>query len=179
MNADSCFELGYVIKPHGLRGELKVFIDADNPDDYCNLESVFLEQQGQLVPYFIQSLKLLPNHFIVQFKNIVSFEAANSLKGARLFLPLEQLSELKNSQFYFHEIIGFTAVDQTHQFEGKVISVMDGPVQSHMVIGYQNKELLLPITDETVGNPDREKKQIFVNFPDGLIELYLSDPNAD
>ena len=53
MNIDACFQLGYIVKTHGIKGQVVAFFDVDFPEDYEDLESVFLEQKGRLVPFFI------------------------------------------------------------------------------------------------------------------------------
>lgn len=53
MNIDDCYQLGYIIKPHGLKGELQLLLDVDSPEDYQNLESVFVRQGQQLVPFLL------------------------------------------------------------------------------------------------------------------------------
>ena len=52
MTVDECYLLGYIIKAHGLKGEVQVAIDADSPEAYQDLESVFVQQGQQLVPFF-------------------------------------------------------------------------------------------------------------------------------
>ena len=65
MHVDDCYQLGYIVKPHGLKGEVQIFIDSDDPQAYQNLELVFVQQGQQLVPFFIESIsKLLSLKFI-------------------------------------------------------------------------------------------------------------------
>jgi 16S rRNA processing protein RimM len=180
MNIDSCFQLGYVIKPHGLKGDVSIYIDADNPQNYKNLESVFIRQGNQLVPFFISCINISGNKAILSLDESNDIDMARSLKGATLHLPLNLLPELTENQFYFHEIIGFMAVDQTLGEIGPVKLVYDAGPQDLLAIEYKGVEVLLPINDVTVGKVNRNKKQVFVNIPDGLIDIYLSnDENED
>ncbi len=179
MDIDSCYQLGYVIKPHGLQGDIRVFIDADNPQDYQNLESVFILQDEQLVPFFIRHIKVSGNKAILSLEDCHDIDTASGLKGAALYLPLTTLPELAGDQFYFHEIIGFTVHDTNLGTLGPVITVYDAGPQNLLAIDYRGKEVLLPITDDTIGKVDKAGKQLLVTLPAGLLDIYLEEPGHE
>jgi len=52
MRKDECYQLGHIVKTHGLKGMVNIELDVDQPDEYSELESVFLEQSGNLIPFF-------------------------------------------------------------------------------------------------------------------------------
>ena len=58
MTQENCFLLGYILRTHGTAGNVVIFLDVDYPENYEDLESVFVEIKGDLVPYFIQDLNL-------------------------------------------------------------------------------------------------------------------------
>lgn len=179
MDIDSCYQLGYVIKPHGLKGDISIYIDADEPQAYRNLESVFIQQDNNLVPFFIAKIKISAQKAILSLEESTSIESAQALKGSALFLPLTALPELTDDQFYFHEIIGFIVQDENLGEIGHVLAVYDAGPQDLLAIEHKDKEILLPINDETVGKVDKNKKLIFVNIPDGLLDIYLSDQDRE
>ena len=179
MDIDSCYQLGYVIKPHGLRGDISIFIDADEPQVYKNLESVFIQQDNNLVPFFIAKIKISGQKAILSLEESTTIESAQALKGSALFLPLTALPDLKDDQFYFHEIIGFIVEDENLGQIGPVVTVYDAGPQDLLAFEHKGKEILLPINDETVSKVDKNKKLIFVNIPDGLLDIYLSDQDSE
>lgn len=175
MDFDSCFQLGYIIKSHGLNGEVSVFLDTDEPFAYQELESIFVEQDQRLIPFFVTSLKIQKNKAVVAFEGVNNIDRANELKGARLWLPLEFLPPLKGNQFYFHEIIGFTVVDESKGEIGKIASVYDSGAQNLLAVDHKGKEILIPIVDSIIKKVDRLKNTLTVEVPEGLIELYTSE----
>lgn len=179
MNIDSCYQLGYIIKPHGLKGDVSIFIDADDPRAYNHLESVFIQQDNQLVPFFISKINISNNKAILALEESTSIDDAIKLKGAELYLSLTSLPELSKNQFYFHEIIGYMAKDKNLGEIGTITTIYDAGPQDLMAIDHKGIEVLLPINDETVGTVDNSKKQILVNLPDGLIDIYLSENNNE
>ncbi len=179
MDIDSCYQLGYVIKPHGLKGDVSIYIDADEPQVYKNLASVLIQLDNNLVPFFISKIKVSGQKAILSLEDSPDIEFAQLLKGSALYLPLSALPELTDNQFYFHEIIGFIVEDEDLGEVGPVITVYDAGPQDLLAIEHKGKEVLLPINDETVKKVDKNKKLIFVNMPAGLLDIYLSDQDDE
>ena len=175
MDFDSCYELGYISKPHGLKGDVSIVIDADVPEAYKNLESVFIEQDKQLVPFFISRLKLSGNKAILSLEESTSIETAQALKGSKLYLPIEFLPELEDGQFYFHEIVGCTIADKDLGPLGKITTVYDAGPQDIIAFEHQGKEVLLPVNDQTIQKLDKTNKTLHVEIPAGLLDIYLNE----
>ncbi len=173
MRKDDCFLLGYVIKPHGLKGEVSVLLDTDIPEAYTEMESVFLEIDQRLIPFFISALSLKENRAIVQFEGIKDFAGAEALKGCALYLPDEALPEMGDDQFYYHEIIGYKVVDGQSGIVGEVTNVYASGKQDLLAVDHQGTEILIPVIDEIISRVDREQKALHVDLPDGLLDIYL------
>lgn len=175
MNKEDSFELGYIMKPHGINGEVVAFFDVDNPDDYINLESVFIEINNKLVPFFIDSIRISGKKVFVKFEDIKSIAQAETLKNAALYLSLNQLPELSEEQYYFHELPGLSVIDKNLGELGIVESIFELPHQNLISMMYQGKEVLIPMTDEIIKKVNRRKKELIVELPDGLLDIYLDD----
>ena len=143
------------------------------------MESVLIQQGKQLVPFFISGIKISGQKAILSLEDSNNIESAQNLKGSALFLPLTSLPKLEDDQFYFHEIIGFQVKDINLGDLGTVTMVYDAGPQDLLAFEHKGKEVLLPINDDTVSRLDKDKKQIFVILPDGLLEIYLSDQNNE
>lgn len=175
MKQDQCFQLGVVSKPHGLKGELYISLDTDYPEDYAEMESVFLLQNGKLVPFFIEYIQVKHTQALLKFEDVDTKDEAVLLKGTTVHLPLNQLPKLTDDQFYFHEIVGFQIVDQNMGDLGKVGQVYEAGHQDLIGMDYQDKEVLIPINDDIILKVKREEQQLLVNLPDGLLALYLEE----
>ncbi|PRY16452.1 16S rRNA processing protein RimM [Pontibacter ummariensis] len=180
MTIDDSFLLGYIVKTHGTRGQVVAFFDVDYPEDYEELESVFLEQKGRLVPFFITSMTpIKESRFIITFEDVKTIEQAEALRGVSLYLPLDELPELEEDQFYFHEVIGYTVVDEHHGQLGTVKEFYDLPQQQLMAMDYMDQEMLIPVIDEIFLRADHEAKQLHVNLPEGLLDVYTQPTSPD
>ncbi|MEI6682299.1 MAG: ribosome maturation factor RimM [Bacteroidota bacterium] len=174
MNKDDFFYLGKVLKTHGNKGQVMVLLDVDDPEEYESLESVYLDLQGERIPFFIGSLELKHNRkAVVKFDDFDTIEDAESLQGLEMYLPVTALPALKGNQFYFHEIIGYRVVDGHHGDIGIIEDILEMPHQSLFQIRHGEKEILVPVVDDIIRTVDRKKKLLLIEAPDGLIEIYL------
>jgi len=138
------------------------------------LESIFLEIRGKLIPFFLNNSYLHKATTLrLDFEDINSMEEADALIGKNIYLPLDTLPELSGNKFYYHEVIGFDVVDSQYGNIGKITGVNDMTPQHFLIIiNSDNKEILVPTTDDIITKVDRKNKTIFVNTPDGLIDIY-------
>lgn len=173
MNIKDCFYLGKVVKPFSFKGDLVLYFDVDQPEEYSELDGVFIEINKILVFYPIASIRMNGNKATVRFENI-NEEDSLKLIGKDLYLPLELLPKLDGNKFYFHEIIGFRVIDKEKGEIGLIESVIEYPAQPLFSINFNEKEILIPIIDSVIEKVDRETKIMYINAPVGLIDLYLS-----
>ncbi|MDH5366600.1 MAG: ribosome maturation factor RimM [Cyclobacteriaceae bacterium] len=175
MNIDACFRLGHIIKKHGLKGEVSIHLDVDFPEDYKKMESVFVEINKQLVPFFIENFQINTNKAIVKFEDVNSIEDIKDLLGNDLYLPVESLPELDKGQFYYHEVIGYTIVDKIEGELGEITQVYEFPNQDLFGMDLKGKEMLIPINDEIVLEADHENRLVNVKLPEGLLDVYKEE----
>lgn len=174
MLKSDCFYLGKIVSKYSFKGEVLVKLDTDDPEIYQNLESVFVSLGNNLVPFFIDRCRLHKSDLLrIDFEEVKTESDADRIMGSLLYLPLTMLPKLTGDKFYFHEIIGFTLMDAVHGDIGKVQSVNDSTPQALFEVQKEDKQLLIPITDEIVKKVDRVNKTISVTTPEGLVELYL------
>ena len=177
MQLKDCFYLGKIVKKYSFKGELLVKLDTDEPEIFKNLESVFISLRNNLIPFFVDSCKLHKSQLLrIKFEDVDTEEDADALLKSDLYLPLSILPSLTGNKFYYHEVIGFTIIDEIFGEVGVIESINDTGAQELFVIEHQNgAEILIPVNDEFIKKVDRTNKQILVNTPNGLIDLYLED----
>lgn len=176
MKKENCFYLGKIVSKYSFKGELLIKLDTDEPDLYANLDAMFVELRNNLVPFFIEASQLHKSDLLrVKFEDVDTEADAHALIKSAIYLPLELLPKLDADKFYFHEIIGFQVTDQTHGHIGIVKSVNDTTAQALFEIDNNGVEILIPINDEFIIKLDKGKKEILVDTPDGLIDLYLNE----
>lgn len=176
MNKDKCFHLGHIAKVHGLHGEVGIVLDVDYPEDYEDLNHVFVEQKSRLVPYFLEHFVVQPNgKVLAKFEDIDSVEKVGPLVGSELYLPLTELEELGDDQYYYHELVGFEVLDEALGKIGEVRVIYDLETQDLLGVDHQGKEVLIPIQDHIIQRVDKAAKKVYCQLPTGLLDIYLED----
>ena len=172
MQKQDCFYLGNVVGKFSFKGELLVKVDSDNPEDYTELESVFVELSTGLVPFFIKKCQLHKSELLrIDFEEISNDQEADALIKKNLYLPLYLLPPLEGNKFYYHEIIGFTVSTKAKEI-GLITAVLEqGPQALFQVEATDKKIHLIPIHDDFILEVDRKKNLIQVQLPEGLLEL--------
>ena len=175
MRKEDCFYLGKIVSKYSFKGEVLVKIDTDEPQLYDNMESVFVALRNNLVPFFIAKCRLHKSQLLrIDFEEVNSEDDADKIMGSELYLPLSFLPQLTGNKFYFHEVIGFSVIDNKYGDIGVIQSVNDTTSQALFEILKGEKQLLIPINDDIISKVDRENKTIYVTTPEGLVDLYLS-----
>lgn len=175
MDKKGYYFLGKIVKTSGYKGSLVFFFDVDDIGYYKDLEAVFVEVAGELLPFAIQSVNIKTNNTAyVQLEDVETEETAAALVGSNLMLPLTYLPPLTGNKFYYHEVLGYEVIDELSGPIGKLESVIDKGPQDIFSIRKGDKEILLPVSDDIIRQVDRKNKQLTVRAPEGLIDLYLS-----
>ena len=174
MQKKDCFYLGIIAKLHGFKGEVSLFLDVTNPEDYETLDAVFIEINGQLTPFFVTAFKLKNKGFAaVKFEGVTSENDARILLRKNLFLPAQILPKLSGNNFYDHEVVGYKVMDSLFGEVGILESIIDLQVNPLIQIMNGSKEVLVPLIEGLVQKVDRANKTLHITAPAGLIELYL------
>ncbi|SFN10970.1 16S rRNA processing protein RimM [Paenimyroides ummariense] len=174
MRKKDCFYLGKIAKKYSFKGEVLVYLDTDEPELYTELESMFVEINGHLVPFFIEKSSIHREKFLrTQFEDMDSEEDADTIVGKDVYLPLTMLPKLEGNKFYYHEVVGFDAIDQRLGNFGTILRISDNGVQALFEVQKDDAVILIPLIDEFIIEVNRENKSILFNTPEGLIDLYL------
>ena len=174
LKKEDCFYLGKIVKKYSFKGEHLAKLDTDEPDIYDNLDAIFIDLRGNLIPFFVQSSQLHKSELLrLKFEDVDTEADADALMKTELYLPLDLLPKLEGNKFYFHEVIGFTIKDENFGEVGILKSINDSTAQSLFEIDRDGIEILIPMNDEFIVEVDRINKTIEVNTPEGLIDLYI------
>ena len=175
MNKDEMHCLGKITKLHGYKGELTVFLDTAKVADYKDLQFLFLEIKGSLVPYKIELFEPKTNDSVkVRLAGVNDEATAKSLLKSMVYVRLTELSVKDEDRRDMVNWVGYTVFDQTHGNIGVVEEVVEHRKNPQLEIRHNTgKLILLPLQPEFVLEIDDESQTISTAAPEGLVELYL------
>lgn len=166
------FTLGYISKTKGLKGAVHLKIEAGQPAEYEQTESVFLEIRGTPVPFFVLSFRLQPDlkTAVLLLEDVDTVEKARELAGKRVLLPV---SVRKNPEPEpFEEFLGYRVIDRTAGELGQVTRIEQYPGHTVAVLGEGTGAIMIPLHEGLIERIDKQKQELFVNLPEGLVEIY-------
>ena len=174
MTKEECFYLGTIVSKFSYKGEVLAKLDTDTPQDFIDLDSVFVLQGTKLVPFFVYNAQLQKTSLLrICFEGIETEADADMMLKKELYLPLTFLPQLKGKQFYYHEVIGFKVREQSGEIIGVLQSVNDQTPQALFEIIDDKKRLILVrVHDDFIGKVNRTDSELTLHLPDGLLDVY-------
>lgn len=173
MASEDYFRIGTILKTKGLKGELNIYLDFEGVEK-IRFNSLFIEIAGKLVPYFVSSIKYLQkNAGYLNLEDVDTIEKASALVRKDLYLPIKLKPKKKKSEFTLMDVKGFLAVDETHGELGVITDVMEYPQQVLASVIFKEKEVLFPLNVSTIKGIDVDGSEIYLDLPEGLLDIYL------
>lgn len=167
------FTVGYISKTKGLKGELLLKVETGQAQEYQQTESVFLEIRGKPVPFFVLSYRPQPGKktAVLLLEDVDSVEKARELTGVPVLLPLSEKTESEAPPFA--ELAGYQTTDKNLGTLGPIREIVQYPGHSVAVLTYRGREIMFPLNADLIERIDKQNRELFVNLPEGLLEIYL------
>jgi 16S rRNA processing protein RimM len=171
MTREDCYAIGFVLRTHGIRGGLTIQLEHDSPEEFTDLESVFVDIDSILVPFFVRSYKVRNTQSaIVEFLDVTEEAEAKELVGSQLYLPIPLASD-DDAELPISALIGYSMVDSAQQLIGKIVGIAHIPGNDLFEIENGNREFLIPINEDWIVEIDNLSKLVEMDLPDGLLSL--------
>lgn len=175
MTLEEAFYIGYITKTKGLKGEVQLYFEYDEPE-LLDLDVVFADMNGKMVPFFVSTFKMQPNQTAnIYFDDIDHIDKAQPLLRKKIYLPLTKLPERDEDDFQYTDLKGFVVTDETMGELGEILEVNEYPQQFVATVSYRQKEVLFPLNEDMIVEIDEDAETLLVNLPEGLLDIYLTN----
>ena len=165
------FPIGRVVKPHGIKGKIKVEYFGEDLDRFFLYRKVFIEDnRGGLKAYDIMEATSQPPRIILRLKGIETIEKAEPLIGKKILINKDALPKLEEGEYYWFEILGMLVETEEGKKIGRVKEIFPTGANDVYVIEGKRGEIFLPATDEVIQRIDIKEGMIKVNRMEGLWE---------
>lgn len=167
------FKIGKLVAVHGLKGELLLKHELGKKTSLKGLQAFFVEERkNSFIPYFIETTKIKSEEEIyIKLEGINTREAAMKLTQKEVWLP-----EIDFKKFAAKSapasLLGYTIIDNNEPL-GEILELIEQPHQLLCRLDIKGKEVLIPLHEETLKKINHSKKEILVELPDGLLDIYL------
>lgn len=155
-----------IINTHGLKGECKLYLHTDDAKSRFKKGQVFYFQDKTSIT--VISYREQKGFGYCKFEGIDTIEKAEALKTRELFIKKEELPELEEGVYYYHELINCIVYNEKDELLGKVTDILETGANLVLRVSNDNSNFLLPFVDAFLINVDVEKKMIVIKEMEGL-----------
>jgi 16S rRNA processing protein RimM len=171
MIKSDCRYIGTLAKLHSFKGRFVLISDGEINKEIENWESILLEIDGLLVPFFIDSMKITSDSSaIIGFEGINDPEQARELISCKVY-QLSAVAIHAEKDFVQDDLAGYTIIDQKLGSIGEIDQILDYNQNLLFRILKGNREILIPVSEEIIVKVNHKKKEIIMDVPDGLLDL--------
>lgn len=162
-------EVGKIINTHGLRGDVKVIVWMDSPEDFETLEHVYIETRSETKRLTVQRIRYQKNNIIAKFEEFDDINDVEQFKNKVLYADRDELGELPEGVHYIVDLIGLKVVSEDGVEIGVISDVFNtGANDIYDVKREGKKNLLLPVIDDVVKEIDIDGGTVTVHLMEGL-----------
>jgi 16S rRNA processing protein RimM len=168
--------IAYITSTFGLRGAVKAEVRTDFPERFDRLSDVFLipsdDKAAEPKPYKVMSARLQNEKIVtIRFEGITKIEQAVPLRGYNITVPIGEVIELPDDEYYVFQIIGLEVYSLEDEYVGRVINVLTYPANDVYVVrgSLSKKDVLIPAVKDIVKQIDLENNRITIDLLEGLI----------
>lgn len=165
--------VGKIVNTQGIKGEVRVISTTDFPEERYKKGAVLtLFQEGKApVELVVKTHRKHKNFDLLSFEGHPSINDVEKYRDGLLKVPKENLVELTENEFYYHEIIGLKVIDENEMEIGKVKEILSPGANDVWVVQRPKKsDVLLPYIESVVEKVDIENGLVRVSIPEGLID---------
>ena len=171
MTIETCYKIGFIMKPHGLKGQVTISLDPDAPGDFEGIDTVFVELKEKLLPFFIESMSVKGTKAFLKLEGVDNPEDAQQISKSSLYLPRSTRPKSGRGEFYDDEVIGFEVVDSSAGALGRIREIVAAGPNKLLSVHYNEKEVLIPLNSPFIDGVNKSRKKITVTLPDGFLEI--------
>jgi len=166
--------LGRIVKLHGVNGEVTVSTEQPLTEKLPELKMVFLEIDGKMVPFFVESCKGRGEKtLILKFERYNHPSKVNEFNGCNVYITA---AEKKKTQkiFNWNDLKGYRVISKNREISGIITTVTDNQGNILLeILTDKGTAMFVPFHSDLVISFDRKRKSIEMDLPEGLEDINL------
>lgn len=163
--------LGKVAKPHGIRGEIKVYPYSGQPENFNAYRKVFMASDSgrELLPYAVEQSRVQGKLAVLKLTGCSTREDAQNLVGREIWLLRRDLPPPDDSEYYWLDLENKQVVTEDGQELGKVAAIFATGAHDIISVTGSGREYLIPVHEEFIVRIDDVK--VVLRLPPGLLDI--------
>jgi 16S rRNA processing protein RimM len=168
-----CLQIGYLQKPHGIKGEITLQFEAGYDSSLEEMPTIFLEIDGLLVPFFLreEGLRFRSSETaLLHFDWVENEEQARKLCGSPVYIAKADFLA-DEEEMPLHMLVGFTLFDCQKGRIGEIIQVDDYAGNLLLTVVFNQQEVMVPFSEDFLTRFDEQARELEMQCPEGIFDL--------
>jgi 16S rRNA processing protein RimM len=166
--------IGQVLRPQGVRGELRVRLMTNYPEHFLQLDRVGMGHDDQAMTDItlreVERVRLHQAYGILKLADVDDRDDADLLREQFVMVPLDDAVPLDEDEYYHFQLIGLTMVTDADEILGDVTDILEtGANDVYVVNGPRYGEILVPAIASVVQEIDLDARRIIITPLPGLL----------
>lgn len=165
--------IGEIVKPHGIRGELKVYLYSEQPGNLQQYKKIVVQEPtgSGTETYNVVKSRGQGKLAILRLEGVGTREAAEALQGSRIWVNKTDFPTLDSDEYYWHQLKGLVVMTETGQELGRVTKLFNTAAHDIMVVTGAGHEFMIPVRGDIIRDIDEQGGKIIISPPPGLLEI--------
>lgn len=167
------FKIGKFVAAHGIKGELLLKHELGKKTSLKGLKAIFIEEKkNSFLPWFVEAVKLRTGEqVLMKLEGVSTREAAIKLAQREVWFSEEDLKKFSARSSPIH-LLGYTIINNENPI-GEILEIIEQAHQVLCKIEMNGTEVLVPLNENTLKRIKHSQKEVIVNLPEGLLDIYL------
>lgn len=158
--------IGFVLKPQGIKGEIKVDPLTDDIMRFDNLDKVYIKSGQEYKPLHIKGTRYNNGFVFISLEGYETIESVEPLRNQYLWIPRSMSVKLPEDTFFIADIIGCEVITAQGKMIGKVTDVVKTGSNDVYEVSGEKTKVLIPALKKVVMDVDLTTKKLTVDFTD-------------
>ncbi len=164
-------KIGTVVSKHGYKGDIKISVSSNNLDTFPDSKYLFIDIDGCFIPFTIDNVRSFSkNVLIVKLKEIRSEDDVNEVIHKNVYVDSTEIGSNIDSGFFYNDFINFDVITDSKKI-GRIENINSKLPQPVFEIIYDSRKVLIPIHEDLIKKIDKKNKIIYLDIPNGLLEI--------
>ncbi len=166
--------VGRILRPHGIRGELKVEIHSDVAERFEPGGELLLvsaaASASEARTVRIRTCRPVRGGLLVHLEGCDTRDQADAIRGARLEVERARVPRAPEGAYYYYELVGCECFDAHHGELGRVVDLVEDGGGCLLRVARGERNLLIPFVAAFLERVDVDGGRIDLRLPPGLVE---------
>jgi 16S rRNA processing protein RimM len=163
--------IGYIVKPQGIKGEVKVQPETPNPGRFKKLKQVFIRNESGTQKLSIRSVRFDDRFVYLGFLEVQDRDQAELLRSSEILIEAADLIKPNKGEYFVHDLVGCRVFDEKNTLIGEITDVVQMSSSDIYVVRTEDgDEKLIPAIREVIREVDTENKRVDIHVMEGLLD---------